>query len=219
MYESPEQKEAKERERVAAERLKVALAAAAEVRQRHVTEVYGTAKASRELAKVATRAAATDPNLLCVVPSMWPLMCQLAGVDPEKLPDNASAERVSRVIVARWLVHQEHAVLQAGNGWGDAQTAVAYLEQLVSTTGYTLSEAEQTLLDKLHDRLAPPAPAREDRGQLDRPCDECAADEDEQCDPDCPLLEQDGAADEDPAEHGTDIDTAEEAEPASPTDQ
>jgi ParB family chromosome partitioning protein len=222
-YESPEQKEAKERERVAAERLREALAAAAEVRQQHVFEVYGTAKATRELAKVATRAAATEPNTLYVEARMWSLLCRLAGVDPEELPDNASADRVNRVIVARWLVHQEHAVLHAGNGWGDAETAVAYLERLVSTTGYSLSEAERTLLDKLHDRLAPPPVPRDEAGQLDRPCEECGADEDELCDPDCPLRELDDAAGEDAAEDaagdGAAPDLADEAQLASSADR
>jgi ParB family chromosome partitioning protein len=222
-YESPEQKEVKERERVAAERLREALAAAAEVRQQHIFEVYGTAKATRELAKVATRAAATDPGVLYVDSRLWSLLCRLAGVDPDKLPENASQDRVNRVFVARWLVHQEHAVLQAGKGWGDAETAVAYLERLVATTGYSLSEAEQTLLDKLHDRLAPPTLPREEADQLDRPCEECGADEDEKCDPDCPLRleldDEEDAGGEEPAGHGADTAPAEEAEPAGTADR
>jgi hypothetical protein len=207
---------------VAAERLREALAAAAEVRQQHIFEVYGTSKATRELARVVARAAATDPGVLYVDSRQRSLLCRLAGVDPDKLPDNASQDRVNRVFVARWLVHQEHAVLQAGKGWGNAETAVAYLERLVSTTGYSLSEAEQTLLDKLHDRLAPPPLPREAADQLDRPCQECGADEDEQCDPDCPLrleLDDDAAADAEPAEHSAETAPAEEAEPAGTADR
>jgi ParB family chromosome partitioning protein len=69
-YESPEQKAAKERERVAAERLQAALETAAEVRQRHLVEVYGTAKATRELAPQALRAAAVDPGAGCQPPAV-----------------------------------------------------------------------------------------------------------------------------------------------------
>jgi hypothetical protein len=39
------------------------------------------------------------------------------------------------VIVARWLVHQEHAVLFASRPYGDARTAAAFLDRLVCTTG------------------------------------------------------------------------------------
>jgi ParB family chromosome partitioning protein len=191
-YESPEEKAAKERERVAAERLKEALATAAEVRQRHITEVYGNAKAIKDLIRVALRAAASDPRGLDVDHRIWPLLQTLAGVDPDTLPDNASADRINRVIVARWLIHQEYAVIQAGNGWGNPATAAAFLDRL-STTGYSLSEAEATLLDKLRDRLTPAPLPRETPGQLDRPCEDCGADIEYACGDDCPLREDEPA--------------------------
>ena len=224
-YESPEQKAAKERERVAAERLQAGLDTAAEVRQQHLIEVYGTAKATRDLFPEALRAAAVDPGALGVNHRLWPLLETLAGVDPDHLPDNASAERIKRVIVARWLVHQEDAVLRASKPYGDARAAAAFLDRLVSTTGYSLSEAEQTLLDSLQDRLAPPLPPRETTEQLDQPCEECGAEVGEPCDLDCPLR----ADEEAPEPAGDDPEPGEqpasaaaddpEPSPAEPTDQ
>ena len=79
-----------------------ALEGAAGVRRDFLAGTYGTAKGARAVHLDAWRAAMTDPASITVTEAMVPLLVRLAGCDPQ-VAAGAGPDRLTRVLVARWL--------------------------------------------------------------------------------------------------------------------
>ena len=132
-----------------------ALEVAAEVRMQFLTATYASAKAAKTLQLDALRAVVTDPRCLEVPEAFHPDIQRLAGCGLEQAA-TARADRLARLLVARWLCSAEANLRQvaAGRGWGvDAGRAEEYLGRLTDA-GYVLSEAEQHVREENREFLA-----------------------------------------------------------------
>ncbi|NLG21732.1 MAG: ParB/RepB/Spo0J family partition protein [Actinomycetales bacterium] len=138
----------REREQNERQAHREALGVAAGVRRDFLAATWGTAKGARSLHLHVLRQAATDPHTLIPAPgeATDALVRRLAGCDLSAA-DRAGADRLSRILVARWLATAETNLDEhtAGNRWrSDERAALAYLD-LLTASGYILSEAEQRL--------------------------------------------------------------------------
>lgn len=134
---------------------------AAIVRERFLTTTYGTARGAKRAQSEALRAAVTDPALITVPDSKSALLTRLAGCDPVTAAATAGVDRLTRILVARWLTAAEVNLDKLTNGYtwqSDPAAGLAYLQQLVQA-GYELSDAEQ----RLHDDLTTEARYASDR--------------------------------------------------------
>jgi hypothetical protein len=166
-----------------------ALKAAEEVRHNFLAKTYGNtkSKAAKAMLTLALRQAAHDPSRLSIGHSAGPLVTRIAGTDPDTIDTTTSVERVNRVLIARYVLSRE-ADLMIAMRWGDrAETALKWQDLLVSD-GYELSDAENALRDKLLDRLKPGPEPRTTTSDLNKPCNECGAEVDEECEEECELF-------------------------------
>ncbi|NLT56829.1 MAG: hypothetical protein GXX79_20145, partial [Actinomycetales bacterium] len=132
-----------------------ALEVAAEVRMQFLMTTYASAKAAKILQVEALRAVITDPRCLEVPDSFHPDIQRLAGCALEQAA-TARADRLGRLLVARWLCSAEANLrhVAAGRGWGlDPARAEEYLGRLTDA-GYVLSEAEQRVREQNREFLA-----------------------------------------------------------------
>jgi ParB-like chromosome segregation protein Spo0J len=150
-YRSAQQRAAEEAARQAQEVRNAALADAREVRERFLADTYGSAKAAKVLFVDALRATVEDPD--CVERGDAELVRALAGGDVRATAE-AKVDRLSRLLVARWVAGQEDNLAQVavhGPGWRrDPGQALAWLQRLVAA-GYELSEVEVQVRAELAD--------------------------------------------------------------------
>jgi ParB/RepB/Spo0J family partition protein len=126
-----------------------ALVVAATVRRDFLAATHGTAKGAKGAHLTALRAAMTDPTSITVTEPMQALVTRLAGCDVQAAA-TAGADRLARVLVARWLTVSETNLddLAARKLWNASpERALAYLQYL-TRAGYVLSAAEQLLYDE-----------------------------------------------------------------------
>jgi ParB family chromosome partitioning protein len=172
---------AEQRAREAAEREAYlqALTVAASVREGFLTTTYGTARGAKRAQAEALRAAVTDPALITVPDAKAALLTRLAGCDPATAAATAGADRLARILVARWLTAAEANLDKLTNGYtwqSDPAAGLAYLDQLVQA-GYELSDAEQHLHDDLTTRLADDTDQDDDTDEDDLDGDDDTDDE------------------------------------------
>ena len=190
---------AAQREREQAERQArlEALTVAAGVRRDFLATTWGTAKGAKALHLHALRAAMADPGSI-TPPSgetTDSLLRRLAGCDL-RAADTAGPDRLSRILVARWLTTAEANVDDhtVGRRWrADDHAALAYLD-LLTRSGYVLSDAEQFLHDDLTVLAAEPA----DVDDSDRDGEDDDSDDDQDSDGDAG---PEGATDSDAVVH------------------
>ena len=137
-----------------------ALVTAAEVRREFLTQTYGTAKAAKTHHLQALRAGMGDPRGLCVVEAQHQFLRSLAGIPAryDTIADaagEAGTDRLTRLLVARWIVGNEHNLESSiARRWGaNDRTAIAYLDQLTDA-GYALSDAETRAHTDISTRVA-----------------------------------------------------------------
>jgi hypothetical protein len=131
-----------------------ALEVAAGVRRDFLAVTYGTAKGAKAVHLDAWRAAMADPASITVTEGMVPLMVRLAGCDPDAAA-GAGPDRLTRVLVARWLTVAETNLdrLTARHWQASAPDGLAYLDRLTGA-GYVLSDAETHLRLTLAEQVA-----------------------------------------------------------------
>ncbi|MGH8792118.1 MAG: ParB/RepB/Spo0J family partition protein [Stackebrandtia sp.] len=150
---------AAEEERRAAEAARLETAEA--VRWEFLRERYSSAKATKPLYLEALRDAVADPRSIQLNTEYEELADSIAGTSIVETAGAAGLDRLSRMLVARWLASRDRHVAHAARGWHhDEYVALAYLDRLVDD-GYALSEVEQELHDELSEAVAP-APADEE---------------------------------------------------------
>lgn len=141
-YRSPDQIAAAEAAHEAKQARLAALDDAATIRRRFLVETYGTAKAAKVLFVEAVRAAVEDPDRIDRGDA--DLVQALAGGDI-RATGEAKLDRLSRLLVARWIAGQEDnlaMLTRNGPGWRrDPAAALAWLDRLVEA-GYELAAAE-----------------------------------------------------------------------------
>jgi ParB family chromosome partitioning protein len=200
--------EQRAREQAEREAYLQALTVAASVREGFLTTTYGTARGAKRAQAEALRAAVTDPAQITVPDTKAALVTRLAGCDPATAAATAGADRLARILVARWVSAAEANLdkLVHGYTWqADPTWGLGYLDQLVQA-GYTLSDAEQRLHTDLTTRLTDTDTDPDDE---DEPDGEDGPDG-EDAEPDAP---GGGPGDTDPA---GDTDPIEDAEPDGP---
>jgi ParB-like chromosome segregation protein Spo0J len=147
-YRTPAQLAAEQAERERGDFLRTALADAQPIRETFVIETYGSAKAAKAVLVDALRLAVTDPDSLRHADA--DLFQALAGGSTADA-ELAKTDRLSRLLVARWIAYEEtnlQKIAMHGDAWGThLGRAVAWLERLVAA-GYELSAAEQQLHDE-----------------------------------------------------------------------
>jgi ParB family chromosome partitioning protein len=161
-----------------------ALTVAASVREGFLTATYGTVRGAKRAQIEALRAAVTDPAAITVPDTKQALLTRLAGCDPVSASATAGTDRLTRILVARWLTAAEANLdkLIHGYSWqADPAAGIAYLDRLVQA-GYELSDAEQRLHTDLTTRLADDADDEETED--DEAGEDDSADGDEDGDPD-----------------------------------
>jgi ParB family chromosome partitioning protein len=135
-------------------------AVATGVRWQFLVRTYGSAKAAKALYLTALRDALIDPDTLKFPEEkLHDLVTKLAGtpLDADKVTA-AGIDRLTRMLVARWLCHAEDNLVRLANdtNWGvDPQAGVDYLDTLVDA-GYVLSDSETYLRDDLVGNTADP---------------------------------------------------------------
>ncbi|MBN1170681.1 MAG: ParB/RepB/Spo0J family partition protein [Micromonosporaceae bacterium] len=128
-----------------------ALDVAAGVRQAFLVQTYGTARGAKKAYPEALRVAVADPARLRFTDDQAELAARLAGVALLPAAATAGIDRLTRMLVARWVCgHESHlARIVAGQTWDVVpEAAAAYLGQLVAA-GYELSDAETRLRAEL----------------------------------------------------------------------
>jgi ParB-like chromosome segregation protein Spo0J len=159
-----------------------ALTVAATVREGFLTTTYGTARGAKRAQPDALRAAVTDPDLITVPDTKTALVTRLAGCDPATAAATAGADRLTRILVARWVAAAEANLDKLAHGYtwqADPTAGLGHLDRLVHA-GYTLSDAEQRLHTDLTARLTDTDD--EDEDDLDE--DDGEDDTDDEGDPD-----------------------------------
>ncbi|MDT4993374.1 MAG: ParB family transcriptional regulator, chromosome partitioning protein, partial [Actinoplanes sp.] len=137
-----------------------AFAVATGVRWQFLARTYGSAKTAKALYLTVLRDALIDPDTLKYPEDkLHDLVGKLAGapLDVDKVTA-AGIDRLTRMLVARWLCHAEDNLVRLANDatWGvDPQAGVDYLDTLVDAK-YELSEAETSLRDDLVRNTADP---------------------------------------------------------------
>ncbi|HSU36304.1 MAG TPA: ParB/RepB/Spo0J family partition protein [Propionibacteriaceae bacterium] len=192
------------------------LATAAGVRRTFLERTYGTARAAKKVYLDALRDAVRDPATIRVSTPHEDLATTLAGADFSEA-STAGIDRLTRMLVARWLTAAEttlqDAVLQRWN----RQPAAArdYLDRLTAA-GYSLSEAEQTLYADLVAEITADAEEDPDDEDTDPGSDNADShDPDVDSDADEDEDEQDG----DGRDRGDESDTGPGADAANPGGQ
>lgn len=131
-----------------------ALAIAAPVRRDFCIQRYSSAKAVKPLYVDVLRDAAADPDSLRLYRTEF--ADAVAGVAVNEHHGEAGIDRLSRILVARWLavgeVRLDHAATSSKGTGGHCQ-ALKYLDRLVAD-GYELCDAEQELHAALTTDLA-----------------------------------------------------------------
>jgi ParB family chromosome partitioning protein len=128
-----------------------ALEVAAGVRRVFLRQTYGTARGAKRAYLEALRTAVSDPARLRFPDDDQDLAGRIAGVAVKPAAATAGIDRLSRMLVARWICGNEHNLTRLANHetWDtNQQAAVTYLDQLVAT-GYALSNAETDLRNSL----------------------------------------------------------------------
>jgi len=149
-YKSPEELAEKERAAAEAAERAEALAAAAEIRKEFLKTTYHSAKSIKNLFVQALRDTVVDPD--SVRARQNELLTSLAGgliADAEK----AGQDRLSRMLVAKWLVCHEARLAGGRVVRSDRAKVIAYLDRL-TTDGYTLSDTENRVRTELETALA-----------------------------------------------------------------
>jgi ParB family chromosome partitioning protein len=144
-YRSPQAIEQERAEREAVESREAAFQAAAQVRWEFVQRTYGSAKAAKGMWLTTLRAIIDDPDL--VSPREDERAYVLAGIPDDVDLQQAGLDRVSRLLVCRYLVAQEEnlACVMGGVYWhASRERALQWLDLLVEA-GYTLSDVETEL--------------------------------------------------------------------------
>lgn len=146
-----------EREAAAAAReaQRIALDTAAQVRQEFLKRSYGNPRAAKANHQQALRDGITNPRNLTYPPSSGSLANAVAGADIVEQAGTAGPDRLTRMLVARWVTAAEHnlSLIAAGRTWDvDHPGALAFLDRLVAA-GYELSEAERRLHAEITDHL------------------------------------------------------------------
>ena len=141
--------EVDEQARLAAQR-KDALATAAKVRRTFLSQTYGTARAAKKVYLDALRDAVREPQTIRVTSTDEDLAASLAGADFSTDAATAGIDRLTRMLVARWLTASETNVDNCvQHRWtADPVAALAYLDRLIAA-GYVLSDAEQDVYTDL----------------------------------------------------------------------
>jgi ParB family chromosome partitioning protein len=145
-YVSPQVAEQRAREAEERQAYAQGLLVATGVRREFLATTYGSARGAKTVHLEALRAAMTDPASITVPEAMLPLVHTLAGCDPTAAA-TAGADRLSRLLVARWLSVAETQVdtLAAGRMWQARPRAVTAHFERLTAAGYGLSDAEQRL--------------------------------------------------------------------------
>ncbi len=155
-YKSLQAIEQERAEKEATEAHAAALRAAAEVRWEFVARTYGSAKAAKALWLTTLRAILDDPDAVNTRHDGDERAYALAGVPDDVDLQQAGLDRVSRLLVCRFLAHQEANLDSVARGvrWGvRPERAVQWLDLLVEA-GYTLCDAETELREELIEDLA-----------------------------------------------------------------
>ncbi|GIG67735.1 ParB/RepB/Spo0J family partition protein [Phytomonospora endophytica] len=171
-YKSPAELAEAERAKKEHEAELQALTAAAEIRAEFVKSTYHSAKAVKGLFLTVLRDAVIDPDTINIGLSDYAqdILTSFAGGPILPAAEKAGSDKLSRMLVARWLTKNETR-LAGGKAWtSNAHHVVAYLDQLASD-GYTLSEAEANLRTELEAELIAAAatdePSRDDTDDED----------------------------------------------------
>lgn len=203
-YVSPEEKAAKQRREAELAAFGEELARAAEVRRQFLMATYGGARATKTLFRPALLTAARNPGEVEISRDSQELLTTFVGAALDSLDDTTSVERLQRVMVGRWLLHQEEktrSILRAWDRQHNVAAVLSYLDRLVSD-GYALSDAETRLVGELKEETRP---GRTSVDQLDAPCRDCGATVGEECDSYCDKRNLDEDDDEEGEEDGSDL--------------
>lgn len=205
---SDEVRAEREREEQAAQAHRAAFAAETEVRVKFLTETYSNVKkpAAKAMLARATRLAAADPGRLYA--GKAELVAALAGIDPDTIDETTSAERVNRVILARYVAYREAQFIQAAS-WGRKHELAAAWPLLLTSDGYAMGETETAVQVALTGALAAEVEPRTNPEDASRPCQHCGAGIEEWCEEECELW---SAEDDASAEHAGGNEPAEEPE-------
>lgn len=130
-----------------------AFAAARGVRHEFLKQRYTTAKAVKPLFPQALRTIIAEPSSMSWAHGLDDLARAIAGASINKDVATAGLDRLTRMLVARWIVLQEADLKNAAAGRGNKRGAVAYLDLLVDD-GYTLSDIEQHTHERLTAAIA-----------------------------------------------------------------
>ncbi|GAA2522746.1 ParB/RepB/Spo0J family partition protein [Pilimelia columellifera] len=127
--------------------LREALTVAAPVREQFVRESFGSARGAKKVLAEAVRLAVLAPRLLDVGGNESDLVCALAGTALHPAAQTASADRLNRMLVARWVGANETNLRRYEGTYTYAANetqALSYLDALTGV-GYQLSDAETEL--------------------------------------------------------------------------
>ncbi|MEV6965182.1 ParB/RepB/Spo0J family partition protein [Hamadaea sp. NPDC051192] len=130
---------------------RAALELAADVRREFLVATFANPKAAKKHHVEALRDAMVDPGRLTYPGQLAELADSIAGASIADTASSAGADRLSRILVARWITSREHQLAELSNGrtWAaDTTYVAAHLTRLVEL-GYELSEAEQSLLAEI----------------------------------------------------------------------
>jgi ParB/RepB/Spo0J family partition protein len=179
-------------EQAASERAE-AIAAAQQVRRRFLAEVYGNTKS--KLAKAALagalRQSAHNPGRLSFYDQAEKdLVTQIAGIDPATMTPTTSADKVNRILIARYITAKEDALADALKSGRKNPDAVTWLDQLVADAEYPLSDIEREQRAKLLGEAVAVRPSRESPDDDTKPCARCGVEPGEECDEDCDLWDE-----------------------------
>lgn len=180
-----------------------ALQVAATVRQDFLATTYGTLRGAKRVQLDALRAAVTDPAAITVSDRSHLLLTRLAGCGPEAA-EAAGTDRLTRLLVARWLTAAEANLerLTAGHWQVSAAAGLAYLDRLTAA-GYVLCDAETRLRATLTEQIA--AECEDD--ELDDEDDDAEHEAGDEADDEADAQPDEADQDSAPAGEGPDIDT------------
>ncbi|ADD45037.1 ParB/RepB/Spo0J family partition protein [Stackebrandtia nassauensis] len=129
--------------------------AARAIRHEFLKQRYATAKAAKPLFPDALRTVIARPSSMDWSYGFDDLADALAGASIAEAVETAGIDRLTRMLVARWLVLQEANLkaVTSGKRLSDERRALAYLDLLVDD-GYTLSDIEQHTHERLTAAIA-----------------------------------------------------------------
>ncbi|GGJ75785.1 hypothetical protein GCM10010123_02130 [Pilimelia anulata] len=153
-----------------------ALTVAAGVREQFVREAFGSARGAKKVLVEAVRLAVLAPRLLTVGGNENDLVAALAGAALHPAAETAGADRLNRMLVARWVGACETNLRRYEDQYtysaNEAQ-GLAYLNVLTGV-GYQLSDAEA----QLHAELSQHPDDQDDDGEAAEAVEVVPGDED-----------------------------------------